>query len=597
MAGITVTGLSTDLPIDTWIEKLVAVKQEKIDTVTASKTALTTAKSALGTMTSTYSSLLTSLQKITDSNFGSTSDLFAQKTATTSDSGTLSATATALAATQNLKITISQLATSTTAQSVNTSSAKMTDSTLVSTLASGSVTAGDFSIYVGNTKHTISVATTDNVGAVLDKIENETGLTATITDGKLTISDESETPSAIVIGSNADTTNFTSVVGLSKTSASSYASTNSVMLANTEVALTGTSAGFAGTITAGSFKIGNDEFTIDATTTMDEIITQINNSDKSNASAYWDAGAGKLVLTSKSEGATNINIEAGTSNFTDMMGLTSSTWDPETKEMTTSNLVPTTQELGVNAKFTINGTSFTSASNTVTSDVSGVSGLTFTLKDETAEGKYTTVNVAADNSSLTTAITSFVKAFNTAIANTDEATAADGYLKGESVLIMIRDNIRKLATASVAGEGDYKSLADIGITTGKVGASIDDNTDQLIIDADVLAKALTDNPESVKKMLIGDGTTEGEGVLQKLTTIVDGSMDPVDGYFITRDATYATQVTDKTTEIDKKTAELETYKTYLQNKFSVMEQLIASLNSQLSTITSVLDQAKANNQK
>ena len=321
MTGITISGLSTSLPIDTWIEKLVAVKQEKIDSVTANKTKLSTSQSALGTMTTTYSTLLASLQKLTDSNFGSTSDLFAQKTATSSDSGTVSAVATALAATQNLKVSVSQLATSTKAQSAGTVSAQMASSTSVSALSEGKVTDGNFSIYVGSAKHTISVASTDTVGDILGRITSETGLSATVTDGKLTIADTSQTPSTVVVGSNADTTNFAKVLGLAKTSASSYTSSNPVMLASTSAALTGASTGFAGTINAGTFTIGNDEFTIDATTTLDGLISQINNSDKADASAYWDAGAGKLVVSSKTRGAANINIQAGTSNFTDIWTL------------------------------------------------------------------------------------------------------------------------------------------------------------------------------------------------------------------------------------------------------------------------------------
>jgi len=590
MAGITMTGLSTDLPIDTWISKLVAVKQEKIDTITTNKTALSTSQSALATMTTTYSTLLSSLQKITDSNFGSTSDLFAQKSATSSDSTTVTATATALAATQNLKVSVSQLATATKAQSATSVSAQMTGTTAVSALSSGNVTDGNFSIYVGDTKHSISVASTDTIDDILSRISTETGLTATVTDGKLTIADTSETPSTIVIGSNSDTTNFTSVLGLAKTSSSSYTSGNPVLLANTSAAMTGTSTGLFSTVKAGTFTIGSAEFTIDDTTTIDGLISQINNNDEANASAYWDSGAGKLVVTSKTDGATNINIEAGTSNFTDVMGLTSSTWDTD-GSMLTSNLISSTQELGVNAKFTINGTSYTSSSNTVTSDISGISGLTLTLNAENTSGTSTTVSVAADTTSLKTAITSFVTAFNAAISNTDEATASDGYLKGESVLIMIRDNIRKLATASVTGADGYTSLSSIGITTGDVGSSIDADTDQLIIDEDALAKALAENPDAIKKMLIGDGTNEG--VLEKLTTVVDGAMDPIDGYFITRDGTYTDQISDLTDSIDKKTTELEAYQTELQNKFSVMEQLIASLNSQLDTINSALDQTSS----
>ena len=51
------------------------------------------------------------------------------------------------------------------------------------------------------------------------------------------------------------------------------------------------------------------------------MISEINSNDKAQAYAYWDDATGKLSITSKQEGASYINIEAGTSNFTDVMAL------------------------------------------------------------------------------------------------------------------------------------------------------------------------------------------------------------------------------------------------------------------------------------
>lgn len=586
--GITVSGLSSNLPISTWIEQLVAVKQEKIDSAESKQTALSTSQSALSTIKSNYSSLLSSMQKITDSSFGSLSDLFAQKSVTSSDSTKISATVSALASAQTVKVAVSHLATATTAQSTDTVSAKMTGTTLVSALAGGDVTAGDFSVYVDNTKYTISVATTDTLNSVMSQIGSKTGLSASITDGKLTINDPSGLKN-IVVGSNSDTTNFTRAVGLTKVSDSSYASSNSVLLANSLSALTGTGAGLKSAVTAGTFEIGNATFTIDANTTMQDLISEINGNEDAGVTAYWDVGSGKLVLNSTTEGAANINVEAGTSNFTDVMGLTTSTWNPNGSVATTM-LRADTQTLGENAIFTINGTTMTSPSNTVTSDITGVQGLTLKFEDETTSD--TTITIGANTTSATSAITSFVNAFNTAIANTDEATGSDGYLNGESVLTMIRNRLRSTVTSAVDGADGYKTLASIGITTGDVGASLDANTNKLVIDSEKLAAALTADPEAVKKLLIGDGTNAG--VLTNLKSITEDAVDPQDGYFVTKYATFTNQIDDLQESIDKQTKALEDYRTSLENKFALMEKMIASLNSQLSTVQAVIDQTSNN---
>ena len=157
---------------------------------------------------------------------------------------------------------------------------------------------------------------------------------------------------------------------------------------------------------------------------------------------------------------------------------------------------------------------------------------------------------------------------------------------------MIRNNLRSTATAAVDGDVGYKTLASIGITTGDVGTSVDANTYKLIFNATKFQEALTANPDAVKKLLIGDSTTDG--VLTKLSTNADNTLDPVNGYFVTRNNTISGQISDLQDSIDKKTTELSTYQTYLYNKFSAMEQLISSLNSQLDTVNNVIKQTSSN---
>ena len=55
----------------------------------------------------------------------------------------------------------------------------------------------------------------------------------------------------------------------------------------------------------------------------------INSSEDSNATAYWDSINAQLVIKSRTTGAALINIEAGTSNFTDILGFTQSEWNAD----------------------------------------------------------------------------------------------------------------------------------------------------------------------------------------------------------------------------------------------------------------------------
>lgn len=595
MSGITISGAGSGLPIDSWISQLVQIKQKDIDAISTQQSTLTSRNSALSTVKSSYSSLLSSITAITDSQFGVASDLFAKTTATSSDTNLLTVSSTSSAAKQSLSVVVSKLATSTVAQSTSATpvGAYISNDTKFSTLANGAAKSGTLSVYVDGKKFGINVAADDTVGGVLTKISDATGLWAGIRNGKIALSDSDPgangTPTSaknIVVGNSSDTSNFAAITALKKNGSGGYESNQAIFAVNSSAKLTSTDAGFATQVQAGSFKIGDATFTIDSTTTLSGLMSDINASDKAGASAYWDSTAGKMVLTSKGQGAYNLNIENISGNFTDVVGLTSSTYD-ENGAVTSSSLVANSQTLGNNATLKINGTDIISPSNTVTSDISGISGLTLTLKAVSADiTKPATVTVASDSSSITSALSTFVSNFNTALSNTDQATGTDGYLYGETTLTMIRDNMRSAATSSVSSSSVYKSLADIGITTGAVGASLTDNTNQLVIDQTKLAAALKDHPDEVKKLLLGDGTNDG--VFTKLSTPVNNAVKPITGFFDAKATTYTTQLTDYTDTIDKKTTELADYKTALTAKFSAMDAMIAKLKQQLANFNSAL---------
>lgn len=564
------------LDYSSWITKLVSIKQAQIDKVSAQVTAVNNKESALTTMKSYYSGLSDAIQKITDAKLNTVDNIFTKKAAKSS-SDAITASVTSSALTQNVKVSVSKLATSTKAQSATNpndhtvAGAFAGYTTKISDVSEGAIKSGNFSLYVGGVKHSITVDTTSTLQSVVDSIK-DAGADATITDGKLSI-----TGSDLSLGSTSDTSNFSSVMSLVKNVDGSYGSSKPLFETNTSTALV--SSKFAGgAITEGKFTIGNDEFTVDSTKTLDSLISEINKSTKANVNAYWDSNSGKLVLESKDVGAVNINIETpttGGSNFTDIMKLTSG-----------GALAAGSQTLGDNAELTINGTAITSTSNTITSDVSGISGLTLTLKAQTTSTA--DVTVSSDTSAVTSAISAFVSAFNTAVTNTDTATKSTGYLKGESILTGLKNKIRTTATADVTGADGYTTLASIGITTGKVSTDTSAKTTSLVIDSTKLSKALADDPNAVMKLLIGDKTTDG--VMTKLATTVDNSLNSTNGYFAKRETSYEGQVDRLNAKISRQTTALTKYQADLEKKFAAMDKLVSNLQNQASQMDNMLTQ-------
>jgi flagellar hook-associated protein 2 len=561
MSAITVTGLGSGLDYQSWIDALVAVKQDKIDTVSSKVSDTTTKESTLTAVKSVYSSLLSSLESFTTST--SLNSVFNQKTASSSSSA-ISADVSSYAEAQTVKVSVAQLATSTVAQSASPAAAAINSSTLISDIAAGSVTDGDFSIYVDNTKYSINVDSTSTLGDVLNSITSAAGLNATVdSEGKVTIGEGST--ANIVVGSTADTSNLANVLSLTQNEDGSYTSSKSIFTTDASEVLS--SADFAnGNVTSGTFTIGSAEFTIDSTTTLNSIIKEINNNSDAGVSASWDPNSGKLVLEALEGGASNINIETGTSNFTDIMGLTSS-----------SNLAEGSQTIGQNAILTINSTTITSSSNTVTSDISGITGLTLTLNAETSSTE--NVIISNDPQEAVSAIESFVSAFNSVISTTDSATSSSGTLYGESVLRSIKQSLRSTATDKVNGIESYNTLASIGITSGPVSTNVSANTSQLVIDSDKLTAALQDNPDAVITLLTGDSSSGVSGVFNKLDTKISSVLDPISGYFTTRSDSYEEQISRLNNQIDSMTLSLEKYQLQLEAKFSAMDTLISNLEN------------------
>ena len=326
---------------------------------------------------------------MTDTKFGGTFDLFSQTAAESSNSEIFTATATAGAKIQNYDIAVQQLATFTKATSAEPASSIADDSTLLKNIG---ITTGSVTAYVNGHKNTITINEDDTIGDLKASFA-AAGIDMNIDeDGVLRFSAQNE-EDAVHIGATNDNSNFVSLVGLDRQEDGTYASTNSIYKATTSSLLTDVGAGFNQTINAGTFTIGDAEFVINDSTTLASLISQINTSEKAQAYAYWDDASGRLSITSTKEGAAYINIEAGTSNFTDVMGFTNSTWD-EDGNLLSSRMLTSAQELGQNALFTINGTSMVSTSNTITSDVSRLEGVTLTLnRANTEEDGKTTLKI------------------------------------------------------------------------------------------------------------------------------------------------------------------------------------------------------------
>ncbi|MFW5443923.1 MAG: flagellar filament capping protein FliD [Methylococcaceae bacterium] len=223
------------------------------------------------------------------------------------------------------------------------------------------------------------------------------------------------------------------------------------------------------------------------------------------ASLVNDGSGFKLLFTSDDTGKENglkVSVaDTSDASDTDDSGLSQLAFDPDPAAAADSHM---TENLAAkDAAFTLNGLSITSASNEVST---AVSGITLSLKGATQVGTPVNVTIAKNDSKITEGITEFVGKFNELVdtlkqlSNYDSSNNQAGPLLGDSAVRSVESQLRKMIGASSIGaDGNISSMATVGITT--------DRTGKLSFDASKLEKVMSDNRELVTQIFSAHGTS------------------------------------------------------------------------------------------
>ena len=447
------------------------------------------------------------------------------------------------------------------------------------------ISEGTLTIYRDGIKAQINIDENDTFttlqSRISEKFNKDNDVIVTFEDGYLKI--YSKSGKNIEVGATSDSSNFGAITGIASDGTGVAKSARELYCVIGDSKITANGLFRRGNVKAGTFTVGDAVFTITNDTKLSDLISQINSSDTANATAFWDNVEGKLVIKSRTTGAALVNIEAGTSNFTDIMGFTSSQWNGDGSLKTTKMNIDT-QEIGDNAKIKINGTTYTSTSNNITSDVTRIKGLTINLKGLTKDSSVT-LKVERDKETLANAVSSVVDSYNELMKNVDEAIASDGDLKNESTLKLIRNQLRNLMTSSDAGTTVFRNLDSIGIGASSASGSNISTANSAIIsltfDKDKFLKAYEADQDAVKELIIGGANNKG--VFTKVEDLVESTLKSVSGYFASTETSYTNKIRDLDKKITKANKEVDRYKARLEAKFQSMDMLIAQMQQQYSS--------------
>ncbi|MGH2631900.1 MAG: flagellar filament capping protein FliD [Tepidiformaceae bacterium] len=416
------------------------------------------------------------------------------KSATVDGDG-VSAAATPDAVPGSFTIAVTQIATGTSTTGTALTGALDASSMLNASNFGTPVTAGTFTIKTAQGSATITVdPATQSLNDVLAAINAQTGttgVTASITtdaNGKSILHLDGGSAGAIQLGNGADTSNFLAATNL-LASPGTTTRDSTLPVARINLASTMATASFAGGAPASgahSFTINGVQINYDASSdSLSTVINRINTS-AAGVKATYDAVTDKLTLTQSKLGSIGIQLaDDGTGgNF-----------------LATTGLLASSQTLGQNAQYSINGGP---AQYSATNAISVGNGVTVTLTAPTGATP-ATVTIGADETSAVTNINNFVTDFNALMTGLASATKADkdspGPLSGDSDLISLMSSLRSMMSdVGTNVTGSYNILASIGLSFGPIGSAVG-TTDTLVFDQDTFNAAVQNDPLSVQNAL------------------------------------------------------------------------------------------------
>jgi flagellar hook-associated protein 2 len=573
MAGVQLSGLiSGSFDWQTVVNELVQIDSQPVTNLQTDEAANNSKLSALGQLSGDFTALqsaATALQA--DGLFNGVT------AASTTANSTWTSTAANGTPPGSYAIDVTSLATSASLNGASNIAGPLSTTSNVSGLTLATLptatapTAGNFTV----DGQTVTVALTDSLQDVFNKISAATSGNVTAsydpTGDKITLASADHTQ--IVLGAANDTSNFLSVARLNNNTTDSV--TSSARLGSVSLSSPLVSSGLSGAF-SGVDSSGNGSFTVNGvsiaynvnTDSLSTVLGRINNSS-AGVTASFNPTSDSVSLSNNSTGDTGIGISDTSGNLASVLGMTSASG--------------ATFVHGANAVFTINGGSpITSASNDLTSAVTGVTGLTVNVNSQGSQ----TITVSPDTDAMSTAIQGFITAFNnmqaditalTQITTNVNGTVTSSILSGNEEVPQWSTDLRNLAFNSTSVSGAIKSLDDIGIGFSGISPTLS------VTDSTKLENALSTEPTAVGTFFQSANTgfaAEFENYTSKVLLPGTGSLAIETGTLNSENEADASKITQLQIGLDAE-------KTNLTNEFLAMQTAQSQAQSEQSILNSM----------
>jgi flagellar hook-associated protein 2 len=277
------------------------------------------------------------------------------------------------------------------------------------------------------------------------------------------------------------------------------------------------------------------------------------------ASVVKDTNGSRLSLVSNNSGATGQITLSGSIN----------------DDTTGSSLSFQQGQQGLDASLNVDGLDTTSASNTVTGIIPGV---TFQLLSVSANSNQPVqVQITNDNSSIEQAMTAFVNAYNAVISDikTQEGKDSSGNpepLYGDPTIALIQNQLTQGLLSGTAS-GSIKSLQQLGISVDQFG--------KLTLDANALGNALNTNYNDIQGFL-----QNSDSFGQSFTKVLNGlSSTSTKGVLYLALQQNTAQAAALNKSISDQEARIADDKVRLTNQLNLANQILQSIPDQVNQIS------------
>lgn len=241
-----------------------------------------------------------------------------------------------------------------------------------------------------------------------------------------------------------------------------------------------------------------------------------------------------------------------------------------------------------NASLTVDGIPISSASNTVSGAVSGV---TLNLTGTVAADSPVTLSVGADTTTIGNALSTFVSDYNSALSLVNSqftystSSGSQGVLSGDSTMRSLQSALLGIVSYSAGsgGTSSIQSLANLGVTMNDDGS--------LTLDTSTLNTAMA-NPSAVQTFFQGAALN---GFAQKFSSEISAFNSPANGSITNEISNLNEQYTDLQSQVnDYESGYIASQRTVLTAMYSQAEIALQELPAQMQEIQNELGNNNSN---